>query len=262
MFSILASRARCWWQPLRRARSRRCSSGSPWLGLLAAIAASVAFALVHGFATITHGGNQIVSGLAINIVAAGLTAQLGVAWFHRGGQTPQLEAGQRFREIELPLAETLRDVPVVGPLYSEIISGHNLLVYLAVALAPLTAWILIARDLACVFAPSARSAAADTAGVRVERMRYLSVACCGGLCGVAGAYLSIAQSAGFIRDMTAGKGYIALAALVFAKWRPMPALARASCSAFSTPLRSGSRVSRCRASACCRCSSCRRFPMC
>lgn len=117
-------------------------SGSPWLGLLAAIAASVAFALVHGFATITHGGNQIVSGLAINIVAAGLTAQLGVAWFHRGGQTPQLEAGQRFREIELPLAETLRDVPVVGPLYSEIISGHNLLVYLAVALAPLTAWIL------------------------------------------------------------------------------------------------------------------------
>ena len=67
-------------------------------------------------------------------------------------------------------------------------------------------------------------AAADTAGVRVERMRYLAVVCCGALCGLAGAYLSIAQGAGFIRDMTAGKGYIALAALVFAKWKPMPAL--------------------------------------
>jgi simple sugar transport system permease protein len=200
-------------------------TGSALLGLLAAVAAAVAFAMVHGFATITHGGNQIVSGLAINIIAAGLTAQLGVTWFQRGGQTPQLEAGQRFREIELPFAETLRDVPVIGTLYSEIVSGHNLLVYLAVLLAPVSAWVLYRTRFGLrLRAVGENPAAADTAGVRVGRMRYLAVACCGVLCGLAGAYLSIAQSAGFIRDMTAGKGYIALAALVFAKWRPMPAL--------------------------------------
>jgi simple sugar transport system permease protein len=201
-------------------------TGSAWLGLFAAVLASVAFAAVHGFATITHRGNQIVSGLAINIVAAGLTAQLGVTWFQRGGQTPQLEAAQRFGEIELPFAQALRDVPVLGQIYSEIVSGHNLLVYFAVAMAPITAWVLYRTRFGLrLRAVGENPAAADTAGVAVERMRYLAVLCCGALCGVAGAYLSIAQSAGFIRDMTAGKGYIALAALVFAKWQPMPALA-------------------------------------
>ncbi len=200
-------------------------TGSVWLGLLAAILASIAMALVHGFATITHGGNQIVSGLAINIIAAGLTAQIGVSWFERGGQTPQLAPEQRFGEIHWPLAETLRDVPLIGAVYSEIVSGHNLLVYAAIALAPITAWVLYRTRFGLrLRAVGENPAAADTAGIRVERMRYLAVICCGALCGLAGAYLSIAQGAGFIRDMTAGKGYIALAALVFAKWRPMPAL--------------------------------------
>src|SRR4029079_15079775 len=86
-------------------------SGSSWLGLLAAVLASSGFALLRGFATITHRGNQIVSGVAINIIAAGLTAQLGVTWFQRGGQTPQLPTQSRFLEIELPGAALLRDVP-------------------------------------------------------------------------------------------------------------------------------------------------------
>ena len=74
-------------------------TGSPWLGLAAGIGVSVALALVHGFASITHRGNQVVSGMAINIVVSGLTATLGMAWFQQGGQTPALLSSQRFGEI-------------------------------------------------------------------------------------------------------------------------------------------------------------------
>ena len=71
-------------------------AGSPWAGLLAGVFVSVALALLHGYACITHRGNQIVSGVAINILAVGLTAQLGSTWFHQGGQTPKLENNERF----------------------------------------------------------------------------------------------------------------------------------------------------------------------
>ncbi len=200
-------------------------SDSPWPGLLAAIVASVAFALLHGFATITHRGNQIVSGVAINIIAAGLTAQLGVTWFKRGGQTPQLEPEARFLELQLPGAAALRPVPLIGDLYAEIISGHSVLVYLAFLMVPLTWWILYRTRFGLrLRAVGENPAAADTAGVSVEFQRYMAVVCGGILCGLSGSYLSIAQSSGFIRDMTAGKGFIALAALVFAKWRPVQAM--------------------------------------
>jgi simple sugar transport system permease protein len=200
-------------------------TGSPWLGLLAAILASVAFALLHGFATITHRGNQIVSGVAINIMAAGLTAQLGVTWFQRGGQTPQLEPGARFLENRLPGADLLSDIPLIGDIYSGIISGHSILVYLAFLAVPLTWWVLYRTRFGLrLRAVGENPAAADTAGISVEFQRYLAVICGGILCGFAGSYLSIAQSSSFIRDMTAGKGFIALAALVFAKWRPVQAM--------------------------------------
>jgi simple sugar transport system permease protein len=201
-------------------------SGSSWLGLLAAVLASSSFALLHGFATITHRGNQIVSGVAINIIAAGLTAQLGVTWFQRGGQTPQLAAQSRFLEIELPGAALLRDAPVLGGIYSGIISGHSLLVYMAFLMVPFTWWVIYRTRFGLrLRAVGETPAAADTAGISVAYQRYKAVLCGGVLCGFAGSYLSIAQSSGFIRDMTAGKGFIALAALVFAKWRPVPAMA-------------------------------------
>jgi ABC-type uncharacterized transport system permease subunit len=201
-------------------------SGSSWLGLLAAVLASSGFALLHGFATITHRGNQIVSGVAINIIAAGLTAQLGVPWFQRGGQTPQLAAQSRFLEIELPGAALLREVPVLGGIYSDIVSGHSLLVYLAFLMVPFTWWVIYRTRFGLrLRAVGENPAAADTAGISVAHQRYMAVLCGGVLCGFAGSYLSIAQSSGFIRDMTAGKGFIALAALVFAKWRPFPAMA-------------------------------------
>jgi simple sugar transport system permease protein len=200
-------------------------SGSVAAGLLAGVLASSALALVHGFACISARGNQIVSGVAINFLAAGLTAVLGHAWFAQGGKTPALPPDGRLGPIALPLSETLAPVPVIGPLWSELISGHNLLVYVAFAAAPLTWWALWRTRFGLrLRAVGENPAAVDTAGVSVARMRYLAVLCCGVLCGLAGAYLSVAQAAGFIPNMSAGKGFIALAALIFAKWRPVQAM--------------------------------------
>jgi simple sugar transport system permease protein len=200
-------------------------TGSAWLGLLVAILVSVLLALIHGYASITQRGNQIVSGVAVNFLAVGLTALLGQAWFHQGGRTPQLLGDARFKSLTLPGADALAGVPVLGPIYSELISGHNLLVYVAAAAVPLTWWIVYRTRFGLrLRAVGENPAAVDTAGISVTWLRYRAVIICGILCGIAGAYLSIAQSAGFIRDMTAGKGFIALAALIFAKWRPWQAL--------------------------------------
>ncbi|MHC5654809.1 ABC transporter permease [Stappia sp.] len=200
-------------------------TGSAWLGLLAGVGVSIGLALVHGFACITNRGNQIVSGVAINFLAMGLTALLGQAWFSQGGRTPPLGGGGRFRDITLPFAEELRDVPVIGGVYSELLSGHNILVYAAFVAVPLSWWILFRTRFGLrLRAVGENPAAVDTAGISVAWLRYRAVICTGILCGFAGAYLSIAQSAGFIKDMTAGKGFIALAALIFAKWKPLPVM--------------------------------------
>jgi ABC-type uncharacterized transport system permease subunit len=200
-------------------------TGSAWLGLLGAIIASIGFSLIHGFASITHRGNQIVSGVAINFMAFGLTAQLGATWFGTGGQTPQLGNDARFLSIVWPFADALRGVPIIGHVYSQILSGHNVLVYLAFLAVPLTWWVLYRTRFGLrLRAVGENPAAVDTAGISVSGMRYSAVICAGILCGFAGAYLSIAQSASFVENMTAGKGFIALAALIFAKWRPVSAM--------------------------------------
>lgn len=200
-------------------------TGSPWLGLLAAIATSVLLALVHGFACITHRGNQVISGLAINILASALTVTVGIALFRRGGNTPALEQDERFRPIHWPLSDTLREVPVVGHVYSEILSGHNLLVYVAVLAVPFAAWLLFRTSFGLrVRAVGESPEAVDSAGISVYWLRYRAVILAGVLCGIAGAYLSIAHGGGFGREMSAGKGYIALAAVIFGKWRPWPTL--------------------------------------
>jgi simple sugar transport system permease protein len=200
-------------------------TGSAWLGLIAGMLASIALALVHGLASITLKGNQLISGVAINFLASGLTALVGQSLYGLGGQTPQLSGAQRFSAITLPFAETLAPVPILGPIYAELISGHNILVYVGLAAVPLTWWVLFRTRFGLrLRAVGENPAAVDTAGVSVVRLRYSAVIIAGVLCGIAGAYLSTGQSAGFIRDMTAGKGFIALAALIFAKWRPWPAL--------------------------------------
>jgi simple sugar transport system permease protein len=185
----------------------------------------ILLALLHGFACITHKGDQIVSGVAINIAVAGLAPTLADAWFGQAGRTPLLQGDARFAAITLPFAETVRDVPYLGPLYAELISGHNILVYVAIGAVPVAWWILYRTRFGLrVRAVGENPAAVDTAGISVERLRYQALLGTGVLCGIAGAYLSTAHNASFIRDMTAGKGYLALAALIFAKWRPVPAL--------------------------------------
>ncbi|MFK8077205.1 MAG: ABC transporter permease [Granulosicoccus sp.] len=201
-------------------------TGSAWLALGAGILVGVALGLVHGFACITHRGNQVVSGLAINILASGLTVVLGIAWFSQGGQTPALTSESRFMPIELPFAESAaQSIPVVGQFYNEVISGHNLLVYVAWFAVFATWWIVYRTRFGLrIRAVGENPLAVDTAGLSVSGLRFSAVAICGALSGVAGAYLSTAQNAAFVREMTAGQGYIALAALIFGKWKPLPAM--------------------------------------
>ena len=209
-------------------------TGSVYLGLLAAVGVSISMSLVHGFACITHRGNQIISGLAVNILASGLTVTLGIALFQRGGQTPTLGPNERFQPIELPFADALAQAPLLGPVYDELVSGHKLLVYLAFIAVPLAALVLTRTRFGLRLRAVGESPeAVDSAGVSVPWLRYRAVIVAGILCGIAGAYLSTAHGAGFIREMSAGKGYIALAAMIFGKWRPWSASSLACCSASS-----------------------------
>jgi simple sugar transport system permease protein len=200
-------------------------TGSAWLGLFSGIAVSLVFSLIHGFASITNRGNQIISGVALNFVAAGLTVVLGQAWFGQGGRTPQISGEGRFAPITLPGADMMRDVPFIGPIYSNVISGNNIITYIAFLAVPISWWVLYRTRFGLrLRAVGENPGAVDTAGISVAFLRYRAVLVAGLLCGIAGTYLAIAQSAAFIKDMSAGKGFIALAALIFAKWKPVPVM--------------------------------------
>ena len=207
------------------AASTAAVTDSAWLALAAGISVSVCLALVHGFACITHRGNQIVSGVAINILVSGLTVVLGIAWFARGGQTPGLSPDGRFMPLVWPGADVIGEVPFIGTIYRELLSGHNLLVYVALLMVPFAWWVIYRTRFGLrLRAVGDNPQAVDTAGISVIFLRYRAVMICGLLCGMGGTYISIAQNAAFTRDMTAGQGYIALAAMIFGKWRPFPAL--------------------------------------
>lgn len=231
-------------------------TGSVWLGLLGGIAASVVLALIHGIASITFRGNQLISGVAINFLASGTTVVIGENWFGLGGRTPQLQngaelsklskpfvdwvhgipgvgqfydwiakSGPRFQDIDLPFAEALKDVPVLGPIYNEVISGHSILVYVGLLAVLGTWWLLFRTRFGLrLRAVGENPESVDTAGVSVIRLRYSAVLIAGVLCGLAGTYLATGLAAGFVKEMSAGRGFIALAAMIFAKWRPGYAL--------------------------------------
>ncbi len=206
-------------------------TGNVWLGLAAGIGASMLLSLLHGVASITFRGNQLISGVAINFLAAGMTVLIAQSWFKQGGRTPALLSGGRFENITLPFADALNVVPIIGPFYTEVVSGHTILVYVALLMVPLTWWVLFRTRFGLrLRAVGEAPEAVDTAGVSVIGMRYSAVIICGVLCGIAGAYMATGLQAGFVKDMTAGRGYIALAALIFAKWRPWYALS--SCLLF------------------------------
>lgn len=178
-------------------------TGSAWLGLAAGCLAASGLAALHGYAAVVHGGNQVVSGVAINMLASGLTVVFGQAWFGQGGVTPALPPSARFMPVLL---------------------GHSLLGWAAFLSVPAAAFAIGRTRFGLrLRAVGEAPRAVEAAGIRVGSLRFRAVLICGLLSGVAGAYLSLAQGAGFTREMTAGQGYIALAALIFGKWRAVPA---------------------------------------
>lgn len=193
----------------------------PWIGIAAGILASVVLALVQAFVSITQKGNQLVAGIAINIAISGLTFVLAQYFFQQGGRTPDLGEA-RLSSVVLPGSELVAGIPGLGWVWTRLIGGHSPLVYFAFVLLPVVHWVLFhsrfgLRLRACGENPHA----ADAAGISVQRTRYTAMIIGGVLCSFSGAYLSIVQSGFFLRDMSAGAGYLALTALVFGNWRPL-----------------------------------------
>jgi simple sugar transport system permease protein len=199
--------------------------GSTSLALLAAMAVAVSMSWVHGLACVSHKGDQVVSGVAINIIAAGLTAVLGAAWFHQGGQTPPVGPEVRIQSVWPALSESAKSLPALGTVVGDGLLGHNALVYLALLLVPVVWWGLFKTRFGLrLRAVGENPQMVDAAGVSVTRLRYTALTLNGLLCGLAGSYLVLAQSASFSQNMTAGRGFMALAALIFGRWHPVRAL--------------------------------------
>ncbi len=193
---------------------------NPWYGVLAGVAISMLLASLQAYIAITQKGNQLVAGIAINIAMSGLTFVLAQYFFQQGGRTPDLGSARLF-DVVLPGSAAVAQIPFLGWFYGHLVGGHSVLVYLAFALVPLVHWIVYhsrfgLRLRACGENPHA----ADAAGVDVARQRYMAMLIAGFLCSFSGAYLSLVQSGFFLRDMSAGAGYLALTAMVFGNWRP------------------------------------------
>jgi len=199
--------------------------GSTSLALLFAMGSGVLLSWLHGFACVSHRGDQVVSGVAINILALGLTVVLGLAWFHQGGQTPPLSNQVRLQSIWPGAAAALQGIPFIGPVLGDGLLSHNALVYAALLLVGAAWWTLYRTRFGLrLRAVGENPHMVDAAGVSVIRLRYAALTLNGLLCGLAGSYLVLAQSAAFAPNMTAGRGFMALAALIFGNWRPVPAL--------------------------------------
>ena len=202
-------------------------TGSLPLALAAAVLVGVALSMLHGFACVSHGGDQVVLGMALTMIAAGLTTVLGIAWFKQGGQTPPLPDAVRLSPWFVDLAAARSWLPDggVGDLLASGLLGHNALVYGALALVP-AVWYLLYRTSTGLRLRAAgeNPALVDAAGLSVKALRYGALAANGVLCALAGSSLVLAQNANFIPNMTAGRGYMALAAMIFGKWHPVGAL--------------------------------------
>jgi general nucleoside transport system permease protein len=192
-------------------------TGSSWLGVLSAMVAGLSVAAIHGVATINYRADQVVSGTAINILFLGIPALLSGALFESTGATPQL-----------PRDQVLPDVTLFNPAsFPALASIFNQkpLVYLALLLTAVTVFVIYRTRFGLrLRAVGENPEAADTAGISVVKMRYAGVLISGALAALGGAYLSIGQNSLFTRNMTAGRGFIALAALIFGKWDPVGAL--------------------------------------
>ena len=174
------------------------ATGSPWIGLLAATGAGVAIAFIHAVASIRYRADQVVVGTAINILMLGLPGFLSGAIFLSSGSTPQL-----------PIEQLIPHAPIL----------------MAFGFVPVTWYVLYRTPFGLrLRAVGENPEAADAAGIDVAKIRYSGVLLSGALAAIGGAYLSIGQSSLFTRNMTSGRGFIALAALIFGKWRPVQTL--------------------------------------
>ena len=193
-------------------------SGSTAVALAAALAVAVSLSWLHGLACVSHRGDQVVSGVALNLIAAGLTVVLGIAWFGQGGQTPPVGPEVRLGPLWPGAAAAL------GPIVGEGLLGHDVLVYAALAGVPAVWWLLYRTRFGLrLRAVGENAMMVDAAGVSVRGLRYAALTLNGALCALAGSWLVLAQNAAFVPHMTAGRGFMALAAMIFGKWHPVGA---------------------------------------
>ncbi|WP_335870779.1 ABC transporter permease [Bacillus sp. 2205SS5-2] len=201
---------------------------TPWIALLVAMVAGGLFALLHAVASITFRADQVVSGVAINLLALGLTLFL-VKMIYGKGQTD--DATETFGKIDVPF---LSDIPVIGEIF---FSNTYAPPFLAIAVAILV-WFVITKT---PFGLRLRSVgehpmAADTMGINVIKMRYIGVVLSGALAGIGGAVYAQALSPNFYHATINGQGFMALAALIFGKWHPLGALGAALFFGFAQSL--------------------------
>jgi len=188
-------------------------SGSPWVGLLSGMLFGAILGLIHAYAAITLRINQVVSGIAINLFALGATTTMARILFHE--QRTQVAS---FDELAIPVC---KGIPVLGPVLCE----HAFLVYLVVAIAFLSQYILFRTTLGLrIRAIGEYPKAADSAGIRVLFIKYACTVFGGVMAGIAGSFLSLVQLNLFVDNMSAGKGWIALTAVVFGRWSPVGAM--------------------------------------
>jgi len=190
-------------------------TGNPWLGVVAAVAIGGLMGLVHAVVTVRYAGNQIVSGTGLNVLAMGFTAYMSqILWGSRGAS----ESVASIEDITIPI---LSDVPVIGP----IVGTHSPLVYLMPVVTAICYVVLFRTPLGLhIRAVGEHPTAAETAGIDVVRIKYMGVIVSGMLSGLGGAFLSLSHLNLFARGMTGGRGFIALAALIFGKWMPFGVL--------------------------------------
>jgi general nucleoside transport system permease protein len=201
------------------------ASGSLALALGAAVVVGLALSMLHGYACVSHRGDQVVLGMAITMTAAGLSVVLGIAWFAQGGQTPPVPEAVRLSRWFVGAGEVVAQIPFVGQALALAFFGHNLMVYGSLLLVAFVWWLLYRTRFGLrLRAAGENPTMVDAAGVSVKGLRYQALALNGVLSALAGAYLVVAQNPSFIPNMTAGRGYMALAALIFGKWHPVGAL--------------------------------------
>ncbi|QOR35657.1 ABC transporter permease [Clostridium sp. 'deep sea'] len=202
---------------------------NPLLGVLAAILSGAVIAALHALVSIKYKANQAVSGVAINILAAGLTAFLLNIFYGHGGQSPSIDLAWQLPRWFVGL----RKIPFIGPM----IGGHSPITYIAFIMVPVTWFILYKTSLGLrLRAVGEHPRAADTLGVNVYKMRYFGVIMSGVLGGLAGAIFTIGEGTSFLEGMIAGRGFIALAAMIFGNWMPFRTMLACLLFGFTTSL--------------------------